>query len=58
MSSEDEHAQSVLCALMVGTLIPVAARVTSYTGDTGRNGMYHAAPGRIFRAPQGLSVIF
>jgi hypothetical protein len=34
-----------------------SARVTSCTGDTGRNGMYDAAPGPISRVPQGLSVM-
>ena len=34
-----------------------SARVTSCTGDTGRNAMYYAALGLIFRVFQGLSVI-
>jgi hypothetical protein len=34
-----------------------SALVTSCTGDEGRNDMYHAVPGPIFRVPQGLSVM-
>jgi len=59
-SSDNDCIKEVFGTANAAKLVKLlrSARVTSCTGDTGRNGMYHAAPGLIFLAPQGLSVIF